>query len=193
MSAVPVFSSVSTQVARSMRAHREARGLSLGELARRAGLSKTILSRIESGLGNPSLETLWRIAGALDLPLGALLGEVDPPRTRLVRAEEGEVVESESGLVGRLLLAEGRSHRIEIYELLLPREGDYHSAAHAPGTEELVICLEGSLIVGPGGQEQQLAERDALWFPADVPHRYRGSAGTRGLNVMSYPPAYDSR
>ena len=63
------------RVAREIRAHREARGLSLSATGARAGLSKTILATIESGAGNPSLETLWRIARALDVTVGTLLAE----------------------------------------------------------------------------------------------------------------------
>ena len=46
-------------------AERERAGMSLAELAR-AGLAKSTLSQLESGTGNPSLETLWALAMALD-------------------------------------------------------------------------------------------------------------------------------
>ena len=41
------------RIGRVIRTHRGARGMSLGDLARASGLSKTILARIESGAGNP--------------------------------------------------------------------------------------------------------------------------------------------
>jgi transcriptional regulator with XRE-family HTH domain len=190
MAASPEFGTVSAQMARSLRAHRDARGLSLGALAAKAGVSKTILSRIEAGLGNPALETLWRITRALDVPLGVLLGEEEPPPTRLIRSDQGELVESKSGLVGRLILAEGRNHRTEIFEFTLMPGSDYASEAHAPGTEELVVLTGGTAAVGPAGREIDLAERDALWFPADVNHRYASADGASGYVVMSYPPAH---
>ena len=56
------------RIGRVIRAHRLAQGMSLGDLARASGLSKTILARIESGAGNPSIETLWRVSRALTLP-----------------------------------------------------------------------------------------------------------------------------
>jgi transcriptional regulator with XRE-family HTH domain len=183
------FDLVSAKVARSLRAHREARGLSLSALAIKASVSKTILSRIEAGLGNPALETLWRVSGALDLPLGTLLGEEESPPTRIIRASEGELVESASGLVGRLILAEGRNHRTEVFEFALTPASDYVSDAHAPGTEELVVLTGGTASVGPRGAEVELQERDALRFPADAAHRYASPGGARGYVVMSYPPA----
>lgn len=163
--------------------------MSLGALAQRSGLSKTILARIEAGQGNPALETLWRVAGALDVPLGSLLGEGEPPRTRLIRAGEGERIHSEAGFLARLVLAEGRAHRTEIYEFELASGVDYRSMPHAPGTEELVLCLSGRMRVGPVGDDAELGPLDALWFPADLPHHYAAGDPGLGLNVMSYPPA----
>jgi len=183
-----IFSTISTALARSLRAHREARRLSLGELATQSGVSKTTLSKIETGLANPSVETLWRIAEALGLPLGTLLGEAEPPRSRVIRADEGAWVESQSGLLGRLIITEGRNHRTEVFEIMLDPGADYYADPHSPGTEELLLCTEGVIQVGPVGQETDLAAGDAFWFPADLPHRYRSVLGARGVLVMSYSP-----
>jgi transcriptional regulator with XRE-family HTH domain len=177
-----------TNVARIIKAHREARGWSLGGLAKQTGLSKALLSRLESGSGNPSLETLWRLARAFDIPLGTLLGENEPPAIRVIRAEEGPSLTSESGLAARLVLAEGREHRTEIYEAYLLADVAYTSL-HPPGSEELVYCLEGIVEVGPERQEVELSPGDALWFPGDLTHRYFSRGGARVLSIMSYPPA----
>ena len=64
-------------IAASLRRERRRTGLSLTEVARRAGIAKSTLSQLESGTGNPSLETLWAICVALDVPFSRL---VDPPR-----------------------------------------------------------------------------------------------------------------
>jgi transcriptional regulator with XRE-family HTH domain len=171
-----------------LKAYREARGWSLGGLAKATGLSKTLLSGLESGAGNPSLETLWRLATAFDISLGTLLGEHDPPAIRVIRAEDGPSLTSESGLSARLVLAEGREHRTEIYEAHMLAGSEYVSL-HPPGTEELVFCLEGALEVGPEGLEEELSAGDAVWFPGDLTHRYFSREGARVLSIMSYPPA----
>ena len=56
-----------------MRQERERRGLSMNELAARAGLSQQMVSYVEREMRNPTLETLLRMAGALDVDLGKLL------------------------------------------------------------------------------------------------------------------------
>jgi transcriptional regulator with XRE-family HTH domain len=178
---------VASRVAREIRAHREARGLSLSATAARAGLSKTSLATIESGVGNPSLETLWRIARALDVTVGTLLAEDDPVHSHLIRHTDGEWISFESGVPGRLLYVDGRDRRLEALEIRLDRGRHYASRAHAPGTEELVICLDGTLTVGPQGDEQQLDRGDALHFAADLPHTYRSRNGCRALCIFTYP------
>jgi DNA-binding XRE family transcriptional regulator len=72
-------------IAASLRRERHRSGLSLTEVARRAGIAKSTLSQLESGTGNPSLETLWAICVALDAPFSRLL---DPPQPQvlLIRA-----------------------------------------------------------------------------------------------------------
>ena len=181
------LSALTTRVAREIRAHREARGLSLTATATRAGLSKTILATIESGAGNPSLATLGRIARALDVTVGTLLAEDDPVRSQLIRRTDGEWFSFESGVRGRILHVDGRERRLEAIEMRLEPGMHNRSRAHAPGTEELVICLDGTLTLGAEGQEEHLSEGDALHFAADVAHSYRSDDGCVALCVFTYP------
>jgi transcriptional regulator with XRE-family HTH domain len=177
------------QIARSIRAHRQARGLTVAALAAKAGLSKTSLSTIEAGLGNPSIETLWRLASAMDVPLGGILGQEEPPPTRIIRADDTVPVEFASGMSAWLLLGEGRNHRTEVYAATMSAGADYRSEPHTAGTEELVICQSGRVITGTQLNEVELGRDDALWFPADLPHRYHALEDARLVIVMSYPPA----
>ena len=181
------LAAVTTRVAREIRAHREARGLSLSATATRAGVSTTILATIEAGAGNPSLETLWRITRALDITVGTLLAEDDPVRSQVIRRADGELMSFESGVRGRLLYVDGRDRRLEAIEMHLEPGRHYHSPAQAPGTEELVICLDGELTLGPDGHEETLGAGDALHFAADVPHSYRSEDGCVALCSFSYP------
>ncbi len=61
-------------IARSLVRERQRTGLSLAEIARRAGIAKSTLSQLEAGNGNPSLETLWSLCVALDMALLQIVG-----------------------------------------------------------------------------------------------------------------------
>ena len=66
-------SAVHSEVIRLLREERERQGISQYELAPKAGLSASTLSVIERELRNPTLDTLLRIAGVLEVELGELL------------------------------------------------------------------------------------------------------------------------
>ena len=168
---------------RSLRVARIDRGLSLGEIAEMAGLSKSILSRIERGDGNPSIETLWRISQALDVPLGTLLEDNEQPRVRRIAARSGEPLRGHSGLAAWLIHADGRSHRTELFDIELPPNADQRAEPHMPGSEEVVVCVSGGASVGPVGEQVSLKAGDSAWFVCDGPHAY--SAGARGAKLLN--------
>ena len=144
-------------------------------------------SRIENGHGNPSVETLFRIARALDLPLSALLAEDETPRARVILARSGPELHADSGMTAWLVHAQARGHHAEVYELALPAGTDQRTAGHLPGTEELVICVTGRLLVGPLGEEVELGAGDAAWFAADGEHHYVALRTARALDWIVTP------
>jgi len=177
---------VSRRIGRTLRALRTERGLSLGELGQAAGLSKSILARIESDGGNPSVETLWRLSLALGVPLGSLLGDDQGPRVRRVPARRGEPMPAESGMTGWLVHTEGRVRRTELFDLDFPAGTDHEGSPHLPGTEELVLCVSGRMRVGPAGEEEELGPGDAVVFAADVRHRYTAIEASHALDWVLY-------
>jgi transcriptional regulator with XRE-family HTH domain len=176
------------RIGRLVRAQRVARGMSLGDLARASGLSKTILARIESGAGNPSIETLWRLTRALRIPLGMVLADDPVPRVRVIRHESGQELQTGSGMSAWLVHVTGREHRSDLIELAVPGGVTWRSEPHVPGVEELIVCVAGRIRVGPVGEEAELDRGDAVWFAADVPHSYAALRDARALCWMLYPP-----
>lgn len=175
------------RIGAAVRGERTARGLSVTQLARATGLSKTILGRIEHGAGNPSIQTLFAIARALDLPLSALLeAEAAAPRVRAIPRGSGDTLATESGAV-RLIHADPRPRRSELFDIVFRAGVPQESAGHVAGTEEIVVCLSGRLQAGPTGEEVALTAGDAVWFVADGPHRYAAERDARALNWIFYP------
>jgi len=71
---------------------REERNLSQGDIEKRTGLLRCYISRVENGHTVPSLETLERLAAALELPLYQLFyeGEEAPPLPNLTKRQDTE-------------------------------------------------------------------------------------------------------
>jgi transcriptional regulator with XRE-family HTH domain len=174
-------------IAQSLRTERERAGLSLTELARRAGLAKSTLSQLESATGNPSVETLWALAVALDVPFSRLVEPPAPP-VRVVRAGEGPRIPSEQADFTGTLLAAGSPHaRRDVYVITIEPGVDRQADAHLPGTVEHLVVAAGRIRTGPAGQMVELGPGDYAAFAGDIPHVYQAlEPGTWGVLVMEH-------
>src|SRR5918995_5547772 len=172
-------------VATNIRALRRQAGLTLAELAAAAGLGKSTLAQLESGRGNPSVETLWAIAAALQVPFGRLVEE-DRPALRVVRASEQPAVRSaETSQIGRLLTASHRRGTFELYAMDLTGPAR-HADPHHAGVVEHLLVVEGAVRAGPADGPLELRTGDLLTFPADVPHVYEALPQAHYVLLMSY-------
>ncbi|GAA1699614.1 XRE family transcriptional regulator [Kribbella yunnanensis] len=160
-------------IAASLRRHRVRAGLSLSEVAKRAGIAKSTLSQLESAAGNPSVETLWALAVALDTPFATLL---DPPRPtiQIIRAGEGPVIYSESTEYSATLVASSPPNvRRDIYRIAASPGPGRHSEPHMPGVFEHVVLGTGRALVGPTDEPIELLPGDYVGYPGDIPHVFQ--------------------
>ena len=174
-------------LARNLRRRRLERGLSVSELARSAGVSKATISAVERGLGNPSVDTVWALAQALNVSFGALFDDDGRDAIQLRRLDDAPVVSSAPGFVGRQLLTLRRGGELEVYVLDVEAAARRDAAPHSAGVIEHVVVIEGRIETGPAGSSSVLGPGDCLTFPADGPHVYHGREKTRLLSLTDYP------
>jgi len=180
----------SSAVGGRIRALREAMGLSLRELGKRAGVSAPMLSQVERGETSPTLAVAAKIAAGLELTLSQLL-----------RLDEGEHVAISRAGERRVL--ERGGHRIE--ELTPPLPGQRADVSlhtldagattggrddppmHEPGSRETAVVLAGTLILVVEGTRHELSEGDSVTFDADLPHHFgnEGEGTTRFVAVIA--------
>lgn len=160
-------------VARNLRRYRRERNLSLGELARRSGLSKQTLSVLESGAGNPTVDTLAALGAALDVPPRRLLTEWGSP-VYVQRSAEAQWAEH-GGWSDRLLDLTFGSGYVRTFVLRLERSAEQAAdlvPVQTTGALHHVYVFSGKLRTGPVDDQVELAAGDFARFPADVPHRH---------------------
>ncbi|KAE9677256.1 helix-turn-helix domain-containing protein, partial [Enterobacteriaceae bacterium TzEc077] len=105
-------------IAKGLTRERQRAGLSLAEVARRAGVAKSTLSQLEAGQGNPSIETLWALCVALNIPFARLMEEPSN-QVQVIRCGDGPTVSSEIANYKAILLATCPPHaRRDVYLLI---------------------------------------------------------------------------
>src|SRR3954451_21505162 len=100
----------------NLRARRDEQGISLSELARRSGIAKGTLSQLESGAGNPTIDTVFSLSNALGVPVSDLLTAPAESEVVLVRAADLDVLSSNAvdlRMVRRLVLGDTV---VEVYD-----------------------------------------------------------------------------
>lgn len=164
------MSELGPRIALTLRRERERSGLALSELARRANVSKATVSQLESGTGNPSVETLWAIATALGVPFSVFVDAPDDS-PRLIRASDRNGVSSSTAPYEAVLLAAGTPHaRSDLYLLHAEPGAPRRSDPHSQGTMEHVVLLRGRALVGPATEPVELFPGDYLRYSGDEPH-----------------------
>ena len=176
-------------VGQNLRRLRTRRGLSLERLAQVSGVSRSMLGQIELGQSAPTINVLWKIAQALDVPFSALLAESARGGTQVLTALSTKKLSSMDGsFSSRALFPYDGPRRVEFYELRLQPGGVEEAAPHAPGTTENLVVNRGQIEIVVGDQAHALHEDDAIVFEADVPHVYRNTGAHEAVMylVMTY-------
>lgn len=167
--------------------------LSLEEVARRAEITKSYLSKVERGLSAPSLATVLKLARALGLSSGQLLG--DEPRDDevvVVKAADRVPFSRTKGRAGYLYeaIAAHRPTKAMMPFIMRPplRSGTKLEMVTHAG-EELIFVVSGEMEIVFAGRSVVLQAGDSVYFNASVPHRSRslGKKLAEALVVVSDP------
>jgi transcriptional regulator with XRE-family HTH domain len=184
------------RVGPALAALREQRALSLDELSRRAGVSKSMLSQIERQQANPTVAVVWRLANALGVPLTELLAggvgdaAAGPPLIEAVPAHATPRLASpdrrcELRILGPVDLA----GQFEWYELKVQPGGALESQPHEPGSREHLSVLGGALEVTAGSERLVLRAGETARYAVDQAHAIRnpGKAAASAILVVLHP------
>jgi transcriptional regulator with XRE-family HTH domain len=170
-----------------IRTARVRRDLSVAELAGRAGVSKSLVSQIERGIAAPSIDTVRRLASALQVPVFSLFLEA-PDDGMVVRRAERRVVRYPGSHATREILSPTLSGRMVVLWVTFPPGEEGREPVRHVG-EESVVVIRGALEVQIGEQCVRLEAGDSMTFDPDAPHAFRNPAQdvTEIVTVISPP------
>jgi transcriptional regulator with XRE-family HTH domain len=166
---------------------RTARSMTVTELARAADVSIGLISQVERGISDPSLETLRRIARVLETPLFNLFAENDGERVAVVRKDARMYVRSPRGEITYQRLSSG-SGKIEVLEGRLDPGSASSEEPWSHPSEECVVVLTGTLVVEVEGARHALDTGDSASFDSRAPHRYLNETSEPVRFLLSITP-----
>lgn len=175
---------IDRRIAARLKELRGERGWSLDELARRSGVSRATLSRLENAGVSPTASVLGRLCAAFGLTMSRLMHMVEDDFEPLLRSHAQPLwTDPESGFRRRSVSPPARSLAGEAIEGALPPGARIvYDEPPRSGLEHHLVMIEGRLAVTLDGNRHDLAAGDCLRYqltgpsafatPADSPARY---------------------
>lgn len=169
-------------VGRNIQHIRKQQQLTLGVLAERSGVSKAMLSQIESEKVNPTVATVWKIARGLDVELDSLLKGSESAVRKFAVTGSWQLTSlgtSGMGLDLKVMSPMSMAEDLEIYLLTFESGAVLKSSSHAAGTEEYLTVLDGEIKVEVGDRTAELKAGDFIIYGCDVDHCISNTANDK--------------
>ena len=179
------------QLGSRIRALRQARRLTLRDVAERSGVTESFLSQVERDVTSPSIATVQRIARALDLSIAQLFVE-QPELGRVVRREARRRVEYPGLQAVDEFLTSNDAGRLQVILSTIEAGGGTGPEPYThESDEEVVVVLSGVLDLWVGDEHYVLREGDAITYPSRLPH-WNTNHGDRPAVVLFCltPPSF---
>ncbi len=189
----PGAKTLEKSIGREVHGLREQLGMTISELAKAAGLSGGMLSKIENGTTSPSLTSLQALSQALHVPMSALFdGFEQGAEATFVKAGDGLEIERRGTRAGQQYMLLGHAPHgdltVEPYLITLSDPSDVFPVFQHDGLE-FIYVLDGEIVYRHGDKTYTLGPGDSLFFDADAPHgpEQMNRLPIRFLSIISYP------
>jgi transcriptional regulator with XRE-family HTH domain len=184
----PASAANELQLGPRIRALRQARNITLRELAGRAGVTESFLSQVEREVTSPSIASVQRIARGLDLSIAELFTE-DAPHGRIVRRSERRRLSYPGLRAVDEFLTSGLDGRMQVILSTIEPGGGTGDEPYAHDSdEEVVIVLSGRLELWVADEHHVLEEGDSVTYSSRLKHRNRNIGDTIAVVLFCLTP-----
>ncbi len=180
-----------------IRQYRKQQKLTLAELAEQCDISPSFLSQIERDQANPSVTTLYTIAGKFDVPMASFFEE--PPEdepdglpaegaARVVRGDHRKTLIYPGSGIRNELLSPDLQRAIQMVWVVMPPGTDSGETPFMHEGEECGVVLQGRVETWIGNQRYILEPGDAIYHLSSIPHRSRNIGDCDAIMVVAKTP-----
>lgn len=173
---------LNNNIAINLRRIRRSKQMSLDDVARETGLSKSMLGQIERGEANPTIGTVGKIISGLRVNFVDLVGAPREESYVIRRTTLSPVKHVTDSYYNYVYFPYEEERTFEIYDIEIRSGKNYACSSHGENTKEYLIVVEGELLLKVGEKEHLLSAGDAISFPTDQAHTYY-SKGPSNLHL----------
>lgn len=176
-------------IAGNLKRLRMERHLSLGQLAELCKVSKVMLSQIERGDANPSVNTLWKIVSGLKVPYTAFMEQQETITVAVKKSEVAMQTDDDEHYRLFCYYPNTPQRNFELFQIELDAGHRYTSVGHCEKSQEYIMVVEGELSLTLEDTTHILQPNDAISFAASAKHTY-ASSGSKTLiaTIVNYYP-----
>lgn len=160
-------------IGKNIQSLRKLQSLTLDVLSEKSGVSKAMLSQIESDKVNPTIATVWKIAQGLGIEINELLKGESVMQRKFTLTRRNNIMRLDSDSEGvhiRVLSPAAMVEDLEMYLVTIQPGCSLGSRAHFTNTEEYLTIFKGRVRVTAGDNAGELDAGDFISYHCDVPH-----------------------
>lgn len=172
-----------------IRSLRNKNKMTISDLSGTTGLSTGMISKIERNLVVPSVVSLWKIAGALDVSIGSFFDQETHKRKTVVRKNERKKIITQNSDAFYELLSPDLNRKIEFLMITInPGDGTSLDERLSHDGEECGIIIKGKVLVQFDDEEFLLEEGDSIYFDSSRNHRYLNVGSEICVSIWAMTP-----
>ena len=161
-------------ISKNISEYRKRKELTIKELANLTGVTPSLLSQIEKGVANPSINTLKQISSALEVPLFNFFISDVPTEELVVRKENRKkIMFAEDDSFAYELLTPNSKGEIEFMLMKIPSKGSSSKEAFSHKGEEVAYIVEGEVRLYLGNSVIDLRSGDSVKIPSHSDHKWK--------------------
>ncbi len=164
---------ITKNVSRNLKRIRKSREMSLDDVAKQTGISKSMLGQIERGVSTPTVETLGKIVSGLRISFNSLISSTKNDIIIVNKADlEPSYISKDEDYKAYEYFPYEEDRTFEIYMMNLEGGSKYESDGHGDNTYEYLTVISGIVTIIVDGKSYTVTEENSIRFPTSSKHTY---------------------
>lgn len=151
---------------------RTERNLTQGQLSKISGISKAMLSDMEKGNSNPTINTIWKIANGLNVPYTRLMEGIEDNANLVRKSEAVEQTGESDNYRIYCYYPSSPVRNFELFYVELDANSSNSTIGHSKKAQEYIYVMSGELVLKTSSDEYTLCAGDSLFFDSSIDHSY---------------------